>query len=188
MYFSLPYWKHTYSTIKHIHWPPNIFNSFNLLMIWSCWNEIDGFSFYPQQVAGHVALVVLKSRPPPLCLTVVLSSQDSDGVPLAERQLVWVLSFIIPQSVHRPLVHYTQFLLNACIRESDRQTVNTTNVFNQNTFLQVTLIEPGQMNSALVLTVHSTGWICVSHHIETGSTGCSPLPFLHIYLQQSPHR
>lgn len=66
----------------------------------------------PQQVAGHVALVVLESRPPPLCFAVVLSSQDGDGVPLAERQLVLVLNFVIPQSVHGPLVHHTQLLLN----------------------------------------------------------------------------
>lgn len=38
----------------------------------------------PQQVAGHVALIVLEPRPPPLCFTVILPSQNGNGVPLAE--------------------------------------------------------------------------------------------------------
>lgn len=30
-------------------------------------------------------------------------------------------------------------------------------------------------------------WLTVSYRTETGNTGCSPLPFPHIYLQQSQH-
>lgn len=106
------------------------------------------FRFYPQQVAGHVALVVLKSCPPPLCLTVVLSPQNSDGIPLAERQLVRILSFVIPQSVHRPLVHDTQLLLNACIRES--RTLNITKASDQMNMTQGYLTVPGLIFYAFV--------------------------------------
>lgn len=38
----------------------------------------------PQEVPWHVAFVVLQPRPPPLRLIVVLPTQDSDGVTLAE--------------------------------------------------------------------------------------------------------
>ena len=104
---------------------------------------------YPDQVAGHEALVVFEPRPPPVGLAVVLPPHDGDGVALAERQLVLVLSLVDPESVNRPLVHHTQLLLNTCTRDQDKTPVNTTSVLDKS--INVWMKSPQTVNKETVI-------------------------------------
>lgn len=65
----------------------------------------------PKQVFGHIALPVPKTSPPPLGLVFVFAPQDGDGIPFMEGQLIVVLGFVVPQSIHNAFVHDPQLLL-----------------------------------------------------------------------------
>lgn len=148
-----------------------------MFFLYTVGDEKTFFDNYPQQVAGHVALFVFQFCPPPIGLAVVLSSQNGDGVALTERQLVLVLSFIIPQSVHCPLVHNTQLLLNTCNnRVQNRQCRNFNGQFHvqSNALLFLTIQKLGALDVAFF---HFFTLVCCRLHVTngTGKDGCARL-------------
>lgn len=67
---------------------------------------------HPKQVARYIALIVSTSRPPPLSLFVVFSSQDRQTVSLFKKQLVRRISIVVPQGINDTPVHDTHLLLH----------------------------------------------------------------------------
>lgn len=69
---------------------------------------------HPEQVAWHVSFAVVDPRPPPFPFGVVALPQHDDPVAVVKSQLVLVVRLVSEDRVHHAVVHYAQFLLDAC--------------------------------------------------------------------------
>lgn len=68
---------------------------------------------YPQQISGHITLLIIPiPRPPPLPLSIIALPQDHQVVVDEERQFVVVLCLVGEHRVHLARIHDSQFFLD----------------------------------------------------------------------------
>lgn len=149
---------------------------------------------HPQQVSGYVSLMVVKSCPPPLCLSVVTPTQHSEGVTLTEGQLIGLLGRVVPESVHQAFVHHTQLFLYTWQRHRvfsvEKNNLNFLAFRKRKRKIKFIISLPLWSGVDLLSLGLSTDHLSVyiTYHRGTENTAYSPPPFLHICLPLFRHR